>query len=293
MNKLIKQAFTLIELLVVIAIIGILSGLIVVSMSGVTQKANIAKAQVFSNSLRNALLLNLVAEYKLDGSGNDSWGAHNGTIIGTTTLSSDCVYGTCLSLNGSTYISIPDDDAVFNFGSRMTAMMWVKGLPQTGRMIFGQYDTTDQAWRLYTGEASPYNQLRLTINSSPTLQKRCTTNAVVFDNNWHLIGFTYNDSFPNVYIDGQLASLTINQYDSFIGMKNSAANLTFGSQLTSGSPNTYFNGFIDEARIYNTVISASQIKEQYYVGLNSLLINGGISKDEYAKRMVGLIVAQN
>ena len=52
MNKFIKQAFTLIELLVVIAIIGILSGLIVVSMSGVTQKATIAKAQVFSNSLR-------------------------------------------------------------------------------------------------------------------------------------------------------------------------------------------------------------------------------------------------
>jgi prepilin-type N-terminal cleavage/methylation domain-containing protein len=54
MNELIKKAFTLIELLVVIAIIGILSGLIVVSMGGVTQKANIAKAQVFSNSLKNA-----------------------------------------------------------------------------------------------------------------------------------------------------------------------------------------------------------------------------------------------
>jgi prepilin-type N-terminal cleavage/methylation domain-containing protein len=63
MNKLLRQAFTLIELLVVIAIIGILSGLIVVSMSGVTQKANIAKAQVFSNSLRNSLMLIIVGEW--------------------------------------------------------------------------------------------------------------------------------------------------------------------------------------------------------------------------------------
>lgn len=42
-------AFTLIELLVVIAIIGILSGLIIVTMSGATNSANDAKrkAQCF------------------------------------------------------------------------------------------------------------------------------------------------------------------------------------------------------------------------------------------------------
>jgi prepilin-type N-terminal cleavage/methylation domain-containing protein len=84
MHKLLKQAFTLIELLVVIAIIGILSGLIVVSMSGVTQKATIAKAQVFSNSLRNSLMLNLISEWKLDGNANDSWsGGNNGTWYGS------------------------------------------------------------------------------------------------------------------------------------------------------------------------------------------------------------------
>ena len=68
MNKLLKTAFTLIELLVVIAIIGILSGLIVVSMSGVTEKANIAKSQVFSNSLRNSLMINTVSQYNFNDS---------------------------------------------------------------------------------------------------------------------------------------------------------------------------------------------------------------------------------
>ena len=66
MSKLIKQAFTLIELLVVIAIIGILSGLIVVAMGGVTQKATIAKSQIFSNSLRNSLMLDILAQYTFD-----------------------------------------------------------------------------------------------------------------------------------------------------------------------------------------------------------------------------------
>jgi len=132
MEKIIKQAFTLIELLVVIAIIGILSGLIIVSMGGITSSATVAKAQVFSNSLRNALMMNLVAEYKLDGNANDNWGGRNGTLHGTTTVSSGCPQGTCLSFNGSSdYVNFSDNDAVFNFGSKMTAMIWVKGLPST------------------------------------------------------------------------------------------------------------------------------------------------------------------
>jgi len=85
MNKLLKQAFTLIELLVVIAIIGILSGLIVVSMGNMNQKATIAKAQVFSNSLRNSLMANIVSEWKMDeGSGatvNDTWGGLNNSTL--------------------------------------------------------------------------------------------------------------------------------------------------------------------------------------------------------------------
>jgi len=110
MNKLIKQAFTLIELLVVIAIIGILSSLIVVSMSGVTQKANIAKAQVFSNSLRNSLMLNLVSEWKFDeGTGTstfDNWQVKTGTISGSIwKTETSCVYKNCLQFDTDDYVS--------------------------------------------------------------------------------------------------------------------------------------------------------------------------------------------
>ncbi|MDD4531589.1 MAG: prepilin-type N-terminal cleavage/methylation domain-containing protein, partial [Candidatus Pacebacteria bacterium] len=120
MQSIIKKAFTLIELLVVIAIIGILSGLIIVTMNGVTAKANIAKSQVFSNSLRNALMLNLVSEWKFDGSGvldggdattvytQDTWGANHGSsITGTLKVYSgnNCVTGSCLYFDGSSYIS--------------------------------------------------------------------------------------------------------------------------------------------------------------------------------------------
>lgn len=51
-----KRAFTLIELLVVIAIIGILSGLIVVSMNGSINSANDAKRKANIDAIRKALI---------------------------------------------------------------------------------------------------------------------------------------------------------------------------------------------------------------------------------------------
>ena len=84
-----KYAFTLIELLVVIAIIGILSGLIITTMSGATESARIAKLKVYSNSVRDTLGANLVSEWKLDqivGSSApyttlDTWGTNIGTLM--------------------------------------------------------------------------------------------------------------------------------------------------------------------------------------------------------------------
>ena len=47
----------------------------------------------------------------------------------------------------------------------------------------------------------------------------------------------------------------------------------------------YFNGFIDDVKIYNAGLSLSEIKQNYTTGLNSLLHKGGISKEEYNQRL--------
>jgi len=91
-----KRAFTLIELLVVIAIIGILAGLIVVSLGGAQESANDAKRKADINQLAKAVMI-----YKT-----------NNNVLPTETclIGSDCsddnVFGSALLLrdpNGSYY----------------------------------------------------------------------------------------------------------------------------------------------------------------------------------------------
>jgi type II secretory pathway pseudopilin PulG len=279
----------------VIAIIGILSGLIVVSMNGVTDKATAAKAQVFSSSLRNALMLNLVAEYKLDGSADDFWGGKNGTLHGTTTITSDCPQGSCLSFNGiSSYINVPDD-AIFNFGSKMTAMVWVKASAQSNGAVLSQYNNliTKRSWYIFSSTTAPYNQLGVTISDDGTLNsghsKSYFTNKIVFDNKWHYIGFTFNSGLLKLYIDGEEATTTKSSDDAITSIYNSDVDLGIGCTVCSGTEGTYFVGAIDEVRLFNSSVPTSQIKEQYYAGLNSLLASGNISSAEYQSRL--LIIA--
>ena len=61
-----NKSFTLIEILVTIVIIGILAGVIMISTSSAIDKASISKSKVFSDSVRNSMLLNLIFESSLD-----------------------------------------------------------------------------------------------------------------------------------------------------------------------------------------------------------------------------------
>jgi prepilin-type N-terminal cleavage/methylation domain-containing protein len=283
MNKLFKHAFTLIELLVVIAIIGILSGLIVVSMGGMTTKATIAKAQVFSNSLRNSLMLDLVAEYKLDGNAIDSWGGHTtGTITGATP-SSDCVQGACYSFNAanSDIINLPYD-ADLKPTNELTVSVWASmtsWTPADARM-------------LSCTETGGYNITLAPTSCYAALSINGTYRTLYFYNTppasgWHYFVFTYDGRYFKNYFDGSYKD----QYDAtavYPIVYTYANNIIIGGEAGPGTgavAGSYFTGKIDEIRFFKKGIAASQIKEQYYAGLNSLLANGAVNSTEYYSKI--------
>ncbi|MFA5072191.1 MAG: LamG-like jellyroll fold domain-containing protein [Candidatus Pacearchaeota archaeon] len=301
MNKLIKQAFTLIELLVVIAIIGILSGLIVVSMGGVTQKATIAKAQVFSNSLRNSLLLNLVSEWKFDelttaSNGTviqDSWNGMTGTLVTDNTiaekLSSDCVSGKCITLDGTAdYVN-----AGSNFNIGMDSFTWsfwaktaVNSTAQTA--IYRAAAVTGWMGVFYLPYTSTRNALFYItsgsyVNSSIfTYLNPYNNSSNSADGRWHFFVGSCDRSQakpPDVYLDGVLSNGSTSGYCNSLTTDIPAGATSFGAGYG------YFNGSIDDIRMYNTVVPAMKIKEEYYAGLNKLLTNKIIDSAEYYSRI--------
>ena len=296
MNKIIKQAFTLIELLVVIAIIGILSGLIVVAMGGMTTKANIARLQVFSNSLRNSLMLNLVAQYTFDditdyvtatkvlnstaGNVPDSWSTNEGQAYNGPILSSDCVSGQCLSFNETNlqYVSLPSMNSIINLNN-YTLSAWVKTTTANTSAVIGV------ASKLST---QPIVQFGL-VSGFALFQHRDDANVInninsnpikINDGVWHFItSVRYSASDHRLFVDGIQRGAATNT----IGVATTTQT-TIGvlDRATQGS---FYTGLVDDVRIFDAAASISQIKEQYYAGLNSLLCVGQIDMKEYGERV--------
>ncbi|MFA5432371.1 MAG: LamG-like jellyroll fold domain-containing protein [Candidatus Paceibacterota bacterium] len=293
-----RVAFTLIELLVVIAIIGILSGLIVVSMSGVTKKATIAKAQVFSNSLRNSLMMNIVGEWKFDGSTADgtaatdsdvldTWGNVNDGNVSLLALAnrpivkkdSNCVSGSCLSFDGGDYVDCKTSDSL-NVYNVFTVEAWIKPNVYSNFMtwVARQGDAGNSQWRVTMGNTG--TQWGITWHNG-TVYRDLWGGALNIEK-WNHVVIVVNGNNQYFYRDG-LLEFPKTQTNDIRNLTNRLTRIGYQWDNTA-----YFNGSIDNVRIYNVAIPTSQIKEQYYTGLNKLFANGGITQEEYSQRLNGL-----
>jgi len=283
-----NKSFTLIELLVVIVIIGILAGVIIVSVSSSISKANFAKAQAFSNTVQNELLGDLVSEWTFDNPslpGEDTWGNNDGIVSGATHKTKAdrvCVYGGCMSFDGNDYI---------DFGSGIniidkTIQIWIKTNNTTMGLI-GQNGGTGQWILAIRDNAISWDTWATGLDMNE--------NVYIKDNNWHQLVVVISDTNNKTifYVDGDLKK----QDNSSVSTPAASQNLYIGScsmvagTWCDGRYNSY-NGLIDDVRIYNEALSTSQIKQEYVAGLNSLLANNNISKEEYKQRLNALSYAE-
>jgi len=286
MNNLIKKAFTLIELLVVIVVIAILSSLITVSMSGVKEKANYAKAQAFSDSLKNSFGTKIVAEYKFDeGSGtttNDTWAGKVATFASSpyapTWTSSGCVSGNCLFFDGTISPSgdyIGYNDPILGL-TQATVCIWVKRLAyiQYATFVMDYYSTYKN---FILGYESSDGTINFYAGNGPSTDSIPATGFT--GNVWHYVcGSFVGSGELAIYIDGikkNFKTTTI----AVIGPTQSSR-----SHIGKYS-SRYLNGLLDDLKFFKKALTSFEIKEQYYAGLNKLLANGGISKEEYTSRI--------
>jgi hypothetical protein len=201
-------------------------------------------------------LLGLVGYYPFNGNANDvSGNGHNGTVSGAALTQDRFGYeGSAYIFDGgSGYIDM-DNVSHFNFGTGDFSLeTWIQmnSASSGPRHILGKrMDETapyQHGWtRLYSLDGS----IRFEFNDGWTLSTPTTYN----DGVWHHIAATRSSGAVSLYMDGQL----IGSGTQTVDVSNSGS-FKIGKWYFESS----FNGKIDDVRLYNRALSATEVAEHY------------------------------
>lgn len=189
----------------------------------------------------------LVAYWRLDESSGtsiaDSSGTGlNGTLVSGTHTAGRFGYGASYN-GGSDYIDFGSPTALDSL-TRITMSIWVQSP-----------DVTQDQIIFFRGPANYLRVIGSRMYGSVAVngtQYALTGNTTVANNTWYHVALTYDGAAAHLYLNGKedVTPLVI------------AGNLTSVGSLTMGSalhPAFAFTGFLDDARIYNRALSASEI----------------------------------
>ncbi len=203
----------------------------------------------------------LVAAYSFDentgSTVNDlSGNGNNGTISNATWTTGK--YGAALNFNGSSSRVTVPDSASLHLASGMTLEAWVKA------------NATLSGWQdvVYKGNDRYYimgSSNKNTPDAGATWTSGHTNiyaTSPLTAGTWTHIAATYDGATLKLFINGtQVSSKAATGTFS-----SSTTPLTIGSDSIYGQ---YFNGVIDEVRVYNTALSAAQIQTDMNTPLGS------------------------
>ena len=187
-------------------------------------------------------------------SGRDS----QGFLLSDTTLITNG-----LRLNGSEYVEIQDSE-VFDFGqNNFSIEYWINTSESTNVKIINQWDysgtTTVWASSSFESRLSSNKLYARVSNGSSGVDVTSTTS--VNDGDWHHIVFLRDGDTLRLYVDktqedtGDVTGITI---------PDTTRPIWIGKDISSG--NIFFNGLIDEVRIYSKALSASEVTKNYNNG---------------------------
>ena len=187
-----------------------------------------------------------VAYYKLDNSSEDYVGSNDGTDTNVEYRFGR--FGQAAVFNGSSsYI-----DTGISSLSTFSVSMWLNETSIASGGFFGNWNGTandDMFW--LTDNSS--GALRINFDGAGTQYFGTAGDFTI--NTWHHVVVTHSSGSINVYLDGSNIGSTTTSNTTF----SSGANFYIGDD-NSG---TYFDGLIDQVRIYSTALSSSQVTELY------------------------------
>jgi len=199
-----------------------------------------------------------IALYKLNGNPNDEGGNYNASV-------SNITYGTGVFnqagvFNGSNnYVLIPDSPALRLTGD-YTISFWFKtnSIGAIQRLI-NKDNANDYSggWGLVL---EPDSSITWTHNDGSNNQN-WNIGVSIIANTWYYVTAVYSDSnnLRSFYLNGNLQN-------SIATNTNVAAEtdvMLFGAYGQSGPLGQYFNGYLDQVRLFNKALSAGEVGTLY------------------------------
>lgn len=205
----------------------------------------------------------LTHRYRFEGNALDSAETLDGVVFGATFQSG--VVGQGMLLDGvNDYVDLGSLAVTTN---TFTIATWANmygpaGGSQPSNTLFSQRDDNTKSSGINLSPGS---------TTSPTFPSSTAT-AFIRDNNnqilradstfqgygtWHHYAMTLDNSELKLYVDGQLQTTIANTLTG--NLFHSIDHVVIGKQTWRGVDQMFFNGMIDELRIYDTALDASEI----------------------------------
>lgn len=194
--------------------------------------------------------------------------SNHGTLSGTNTIT-DGVFGKSRRFWGTT-INVGDVSPLssLEYNSDMTFSAWIKTNADQSSTILSKQESSGnyRGYNLQTGSGGYIYFQLVNTYSSNTLEVRSTSNLGYYDNQWHLVTATYDGSASptgvKIYFDG-LEVATTTSINTLSATIDNSVPFHIGSRNGAAQ---FFNGLIDEVRVFNTTLDSETIKDQYVLG---------------------------
>jgi len=173
-----------------------------------------------------------------------------------------------LDFDGSNDLVSTDNGNRFGLGEQYAVSLWayVKALPTSGNLscLLCSYDVVTNVFgfdfRLYNNSGT--QQIGFTMGDGSLFAGGGDVNYTLTTNAWTSLVAVRNQGALNIWING-VSTLSISNSKAIAATQKALFFASFGSYTPSGGANLgrYFNGQLDDVRLYNRALTPPEIRQ--------------------------------